>query len=294
MSKAYLFLVLFCICHIQGQAAAAFFPPSSNTSFVVVTTSYNNREWCVKNVESVVLQKYTNWEQIIVDDCSTDGTGSILEQYIQQNDLQNKVHLVRNSERKGAMENFYNAISQISPEKVVVIVDGDDWLHDDKVLSHLARVYKNKKIWMTYGNYISHPSKEIGRYCESIPRRIVKNGEFRKYKWVTSHLRTFYAKLFHRINKAHFQHEGKFFPTTCDLAMMFPMLEQSRNGHFRFIRRLMLTYNQTNPINDYKVHADKVAYYDRYIRSLPRYRPLKSLFLKTSKEMPKIPYIFLH
>src|SRR5437868_2077214 len=38
---------------------------------VVIIPSYNNVQWCVKNIESVLTQNYSNYRVIYIDDCST-------------------------------------------------------------------------------------------------------------------------------------------------------------------------------------------------------------------------------
>lgn len=47
----------------------------------VITPSYNARDYIEDTVHSVLDQSHPHWEMIIVDDCSTDGTRDILQQY---------------------------------------------------------------------------------------------------------------------------------------------------------------------------------------------------------------------
>jgi hypothetical protein len=51
----------------------------SEKPIVVITASYNNKQWCRLNVNSIVNQKYTNWRLIYIDDCSTDTTPDIVD-----------------------------------------------------------------------------------------------------------------------------------------------------------------------------------------------------------------------
>ena len=47
----------------------------------IVLTSRNHGQWIQESVESVLAQTYKNWELIVIDNCSTDHTAQVLEQY---------------------------------------------------------------------------------------------------------------------------------------------------------------------------------------------------------------------
>jgi len=47
----------------------------------VITPAYNCAEFLGKTIESVISQTYTNWEMIIVNDCSTDNTADVVKNY---------------------------------------------------------------------------------------------------------------------------------------------------------------------------------------------------------------------
>ena len=50
----------------------------------VITPTYNCGQFIGETIESVQKQTYKNWEMIIVDDCSTDNTKEIVEEYIKK------------------------------------------------------------------------------------------------------------------------------------------------------------------------------------------------------------------
>ena len=244
--------------------------------FVFVTASYNNSEWYEKNLASMLEQDYDNFEIIYVDDCSPDGTGQLVQDYKERHPRGDKIKLIRNKDRKLAMANIYTAIHMCDDRSIVAIVDGDDWLAHSQVLNHLNTVYQNKDIWLTYGQFKEWPGGDKG-FCVQIPQRTMLKNEYRKFPHGPSHLRTFYAGLFKKIQKEDLMYEGDFFAMTYDLAMMFPMLEMS-GGKFKFISEVLLEYNCSNPINDHKVNQELQSSLASTIRERRPYEPLESLF----------------
>lgn len=240
---------------------------------VVVSASYNNARWCIKSIQSVVDQTYKKWRMVIINDCSTDGQDQLIENYIAERKLQDKITLINNKERKGALRNFYETIHGLPDSVVVVNLDGDDWFWRTDALEIIATAYKDRSVWMTYGNYKVWPAVDVS-VCRPIPAEVMRTNNFRNYPWVSSHPRTFYAWLFKRIRQEDLQLHGEFFSMNADLATMFPMLEMASHGHIRFIPTEIYLYNTDNPINDYKVNAAYQHALYAHIRKMKRYEPL--------------------
>jgi len=252
--------------------------------FVVMIPSYNNAKWCKQNLESVFAQTYPHWKIHYINDVSTDNTGQLVEEYIKERGMQHKCTVIHNKTRQGAMANWYYNVHKYPAKTIIVNLDGDDFLYNDRVLETLAKIYKNPRVWMTYGSYVTHPGNIRGKKSAKLPKEVIKKRRFREHPWRTSHLRTFYAGLFQKIKKKDFEYNGKFLETTCDLAMMFPMLEMASQGHIYFVEKLMYRYNTINPIGDCRAKRKMQAARDRYLRRKSRYRPLKKLFANTPQK----------
>ena len=244
---------------------------------VVVTASYNNREYYKKNLDSVFSQQYKNWHQIYIDDCSTDKTEDLVEQYVHQHEMEDHVKLIKNPHRLGALHNQYDAIHSCLPTDIIIILDGDDWFSDAEVLSYINSVYADNSVWLTYGQFVQYPTGHRG-WNVKIPPEVVYRNSFREYTHAPSHLRTFYAGLFQKIQKEDLLYNGDFFRMTGDIAAMFPMIEMARLGHFRFISKVLMVYNIGNPLNDHKVIEGLQKQIDLIIRSRPKYNPIHSPF----------------
>jgi glycosyltransferase involved in cell wall biosynthesis len=239
----------------------------------VIIPSYNNCQWYKFNLSSLFAQDYDNFRAIYIDDCSSDRTAKLVEEFIRDNNLDKRIHLIRNLVRIGAMENLYNVIYSCDDDEIIVILDGDDWFAHNGVLNKLDTVYSDPNCWMTYGQYISWPDNMAG-YSGQIPSDIIETNNFRGYEWCASHLRTFYAWLFKMIRKEDLiSPDGSFYSMAWDQAIMFPMLEMA-GFRAKFISDVLYIYNAANPIGDSKVNRQLQRELETIIRLQKRYCPL--------------------
>jgi len=92
----------------------------------VLTPVYNNGDYMAECIESVLRQTYSNFEYIIVNNCSTDRTQEIAERYA-RTDSRIRVH--NNTEFLGVIANHNHAFGMISPDsKYTKVVSGDDYI----------------------------------------------------------------------------------------------------------------------------------------------------------------------
>lgn len=254
---------------------------NSKRKFVIVIPSYNNAQWAIKNIESVIDQDYDNYRVIFTDDCSKDGTFDLVANYVLNSPKKDRITLIKNTTRLGALANLYNMIHSCDDDEIILTLDGDDWLPNEHVLNTLFSHYSDENVWMTYGQYQNYPDGGHG-VAEQYPINTIQSNSFRTHRWGASHLRTFYAWLFKRIKKDDLYHNGKFLEMTWDLGMMFPMLEMS-GMHSKYLSDILYVYNMSNPINDHKVNKALQQQLDHIIRKRPKYSlTQKPQFKKTS------------
>ncbi len=98
----------------------------------VVTPFYNTRDYLAECIESVLRQTYENWEYVLVDNCSTDGSEEIAVQYAVR--FPDKVRLIHTSAFLSQVQNYNFALTCISPNgKYCKMVQADDWIFPDCV-----------------------------------------------------------------------------------------------------------------------------------------------------------------
>ncbi len=99
----------------------------------VITPSYNARDYIEDTVHSVLDQSHPHWEMIIVDDCSTDGTRDILQQYEK---IDERIHVVYLEENSGAAVARNKALER-AQGRYVAFLDSDDKWKKDKLEKQL-------------------------------------------------------------------------------------------------------------------------------------------------------------
>lgn len=267
MKRSFLLLSFLILCF----ACCASMLVAQDKFFVIVIPSYNNINWYQRNLDELFAQEkhHTNWYAVYIDDCSKDGTGPAVVEYVRSHNFEHKFTVIKNEQNRGALANLYCVIHQFPDDAIIITYDGDDWFYDEYALAYLNEVYQDEHVWMTYGQYVEYPTGNRG-ICQPIPDVIVEQNLYRQATWVTSHPRTFYAHLFKRIKLEDLLWEGGFFPVTWDLAIMFPMLEMARH-HARFIDRYLYVYNIDNPINDFKKDLGLMFKINAYIRGKQKY-----------------------
>jgi glycosyltransferase involved in cell wall biosynthesis len=92
----------------------------------IVTPVYNGAAYLAECIESVLRQTYQNYEYIIVNNCSKDGTLDIALKYA-ANDSRIRVH--SNEKFVGVIDNHNAAFNLMSPKaRYCKVVSGDDYI----------------------------------------------------------------------------------------------------------------------------------------------------------------------
>jgi glycosyltransferase involved in cell wall biosynthesis len=95
----------------------------------VVTPVHNGEKFLIECIESVIGQRYQNWEYIIVNNASTDRTGEIAEKYAKQD---SRIKVCNTDSLLPIMQNWNHSLRQISRQsKYCKVVHADDWLFPD-------------------------------------------------------------------------------------------------------------------------------------------------------------------
>ena len=90
---------------------------------------YNGEDYLAETVESVLCQTFTEWEFIIINDCSTDNTSKILAEYASK-DARVKVHTNKTNLR---LPSSLNKALSLAEGKYIARMDADDICMPDRL-----------------------------------------------------------------------------------------------------------------------------------------------------------------
>jgi glycosyltransferase involved in cell wall biosynthesis len=131
----------------------------------VVTPAYNCEDLIGATIESILAQTYEDWELLITDDCSTDGTREVVERYVQRD---SRIHLLRLEKNGGAGAARNNSI-RAAKGRFIAFCDSDDRWTPDK-LERQLKFMTDGGYGLTYTSYeVCDEQDNICGYVECLP-----------------------------------------------------------------------------------------------------------------------------
>jgi len=124
----------------------------------IITPTFNQREYIGQTLRSVLDQTYSNWEWIILDDGSTDGTGEVIRGH-QDNRIR---YFFQKNAGLSNLTGTYNKALQECRGELVAMLDGDDFWPAHK-LETQSKVFEDPDVVLSYGlcRLVNHKGKKI-------------------------------------------------------------------------------------------------------------------------------------
>jgi glycosyltransferase involved in cell wall biosynthesis len=125
----------------------------------ILTPVFNQRHYIQETIRSVLSQTYQDWEWIILDDGSNDGTGDIIRSV--------KDSRIKYTFQEHAGYNFltktFNKALKMSNGDLIAMLDGDDYWPDNKLEIQVSS-FVDPDIVLCYGEcfLINHRGKKVG------------------------------------------------------------------------------------------------------------------------------------
>lgn len=105
----------------------------------IVVPAYNCQDYIGEAIESVKSQTYSNWELIIINDCSTDNTKNIISKYEQED----KRIILINLEKNSGAAKARNVGIEKALGNYIAFLDADDIWKEDKLIKQIEFMENN-------------------------------------------------------------------------------------------------------------------------------------------------------
>ena len=114
--------------------------------FSIITVCYNSSKTIEKTIESVLNQNFDDYEYLIIDGQSTDGTIDIVESYKEK--FGKKLRLV--SEKDNGIYEAMNKGISMAKGKLIGLINSDDYYEPD-ALRKVSEAYEGYEYSVVYG-----------------------------------------------------------------------------------------------------------------------------------------------
>lgn len=114
----------------------------------VVMSVYNGKEYLALSVNSVLSQTYHDFQFIIIDDCSTDGSSEILASMAQ---MDTRIILLKNERNIGLTKSLNLGIEAANGD-YIARMDADDICMPERLASQLAYMNENSEVDLVYAD----------------------------------------------------------------------------------------------------------------------------------------------
>lgn len=155
----------------------------------IIMPSWNTGRFIGESIQSVLSQTYTNWELIIVDDCSTDNTDKIVASFDDE-----RIKYFRNDKNSGAALTRNKAMREARGEWIAFL-DSDDLWAPEKLEKQLLFMKENGYTFsFTEYEKIDEESKPLNIYVSG-PEKVTKRKMY-KYDYIGQLTMMYSAKVF--------------------------------------------------------------------------------------------------
>ena len=130
----------------------------------VVVPNYNHARFLRQRLDSIYGQTFQDFEVILMDDASTDGSLEILREYA----VRPRTRLIKNRRNSGCVFKQWNKGVRLARGKYVWIAESDDWADADFLEKLLGKLDRDSRLGLAYCQswYVNSLGERMG-LCRS-------------------------------------------------------------------------------------------------------------------------------
>lgn len=132
----------------------------------IITPLYNSKAFIAETISSVLKQTYTNWELLLIDDCSTDNTLEVVAEFLLKNP---NIKLIKNNSNSGAAISRNKGIAEAKGD-FIAFLDADD-LWKPKKLEKQINFMQTENCEVCFSSYeqIDEAGKPVNKLVKALP-----------------------------------------------------------------------------------------------------------------------------
>ena len=134
----------------------------------IIMPAYNAEKYIEESIYSVIKQTWSNWELLVIDDCSTDNTKAIVNKYTSKD---NRILLLSNPCNQG-VANSRNKGVLASHGDWIAFLDSDDLWTPDKLSLQVELITKKNALFIFTGSSFINEFGEALSYVLTVPGQI--------------------------------------------------------------------------------------------------------------------------
>ncbi len=154
----------------------------ANPLVSVYTPTYNSGDYLKEAYRSLREQTYQNWEWVVMDDCSSDGTWERLNE-MQKEDV--RVRPFRSAKRMGKIGAVKDAATKLAMGSILVELDHDDMLTDRALEEVRSAFDADPEVGFVYSNSSNFfENGTFQRFGDDFWKDRYRETEYRGKKWL--------------------------------------------------------------------------------------------------------------
>jgi len=153
----------------------------------VVVPNFNHSKYLKQRIDSILSQTFQDFELIILDDCSTDESVSIIETYRQHPKVS---QIAINERNSGSPFKQWGKGLELSKGDYIWIAESDDWADKDFLTETITKIKEDKEIGLVYCNSNMFVNESCVDTLSNIKSKILKNS-----KWDNDYITDGYSEL---------------------------------------------------------------------------------------------------
>ena len=137
---------------VSNISSPGSFDSAKKARVSIIMPVFNRESIVGQAISSVLNQSYEDWELVCVDDCSSDGSGSILDYHA---NIDSRIRILRHSSNKGVSA-ARNTGLRVSSGQYIAFLDSDNVWHKDFLATMVHALSSNGDALSAYcGDYVS-------------------------------------------------------------------------------------------------------------------------------------------